>query len=126
MSFDWNEYFLLAKELSGDSNSLSNEEAKKRSAISRAYYSTIIQARAKICSLTGERYHRRNTHAWTIGQYRSHPTPLAKSIAARLGRLKKRRERADYDDHISSLNAELSSALMEAEKLIEDINKLHN
>lgn len=124
MSFDWNEYFLLARELSGDNNLSSSEEAKKRSAISRAYYSVIIQARTKICSLTNRRHPNRNTHAWTINEYLHHSDPLARSIGSRLKRLKKRRERADYDNHIRNLDSELISSLSEAEKLIEDVDKL--
>ena len=124
MSFDWNEYLLLAKKLAGDSDVLSSKEAKMRSAVSRAYYAAIIQARTKISELTGENYPHGNTHAWTIKKYNAHPNPLAKSIGSRLKRLKKRREKADYDDHIANLESELSSALAEAEKLIIDINKL--
>lgn len=124
MSFDWNEYFHLAKELSGDKNHNGNEEARERSAISRAYYSVVIQARTKISLLNGEKAPRKNTHAWTIKKFNSNTSPQAKSIGARLLRLKKRRERADYDDHIMNREAELRSALIEAEKLIADIKKI--
>ena len=40
MKFDWEEYFNLAQELAG-----TNEEAKLRSAVSRAYYSAFCLAR---------------------------------------------------------------------------------
>ena len=40
MKFDWEEYFNLAKELAG-----TTEEAKLRSAVSRAYYSAFCLAR---------------------------------------------------------------------------------
>lgn len=123
MNFDWNEYLYLAKELSGDKDYLSNKEARERSAISRAYYSAIIQARAKVCLINGEKFPRKNTHAWTIGKFISHANPQAKSIGSRLKRLKKRRERADYDDHIRNRESELRSALLEAEKLIDEINE---
>lgn len=124
MSFDWNEYLLLAKELSGNDSLKGNKEAKLRSAISRAYYSAIIQARTKICELNEEKYPHRNTHGWTIKRYLSQMNPLAKSIGDRLKRLKKRREKADYEDYIKNLEAELTSALIESEKLIRDIKQL--
>ena len=129
MSFDWNEYFLLAKELSGDSDSVGNEEAKMRSAISRAYYSVLIQARTKISELTGKSYPKqKNTHAWTIGNYISYvnrqDSRTAEKIHEDLKRLLDQRKMADYENDIENLEKELKSALITAEKLIENINKL--
>ena len=45
MNFDWSEYLNLAQELAGRPTSLSNEEARLRSAISRAYYAAFCKAR---------------------------------------------------------------------------------
>ena len=124
MSFDWNEYFLLAKELSGDQTFKGNKEAKMRSAISRAYYAVIIQARTKICQLNSISFPKGNTHKWTIDKYTAGQRPLAQSIGTRLKRLKKRRERADYEDYVKNLISELNSALIEAERLMIDIDRL--
>jgi len=38
MSFDWSEYLDIARELAGQATASSSAEAKKRCAISRAYY----------------------------------------------------------------------------------------
>lgn len=89
MSFDWIEYYNLAKELSGDESCKANEEAKNRSAISRAYYSAIIQARAKISKVRSIKPPFGNTHKWTIDEYRSYPDSRAKRIGAWLKRIKK-------------------------------------
>jgi len=45
MSFDWNEYYQLSRELAGLATGIATEEAKMRSAISRAYYAAFCKAR---------------------------------------------------------------------------------
>jgi len=43
MRFDWSEYFNLAQELAVISSEATNNEARLRSAVSRAYYSVFFQ-----------------------------------------------------------------------------------
>ncbi len=124
MSFNWMEYYNLAKELSRDKTFTSTEEARFRSAISRAYYSVIIQARTQICIILSIQSPYGNTHAWTIGKYSSHPDGRAKRISAWLKRLKKRREKADYENYLPNIESELLSALTEAEKILNELNML--
>jgi uncharacterized protein (UPF0332 family) len=45
MSFNCSDYLDLARELIGQTDITASEEAKLRSAISRAYYAAFIQAR---------------------------------------------------------------------------------
>lgn len=42
MRFDWSEYLNLAQELAAISGDSVNNEAKLRSAISRAYYAVLV------------------------------------------------------------------------------------
>lgn len=123
MSFDWNEYYELAKSLAGRDGS-PNEESRERSAISRAYYAALIQARQKASVRTGKDIPRGGTHHWTIKRYEKDPAPKAKSIGSHLKRLKKRRERADYENDVPKLKSELTSALQEAGSLISRVNEL--
>lgn len=44
MSFDWHEYYVLARELSGVSSVPSSIDAKLRTAMSRAYYAAFCVA----------------------------------------------------------------------------------
>lgn len=124
MSFDWTQYYELAKELTGRSGATASQEAKKRSAISRAYYSALLPARDKASSRSGDPIPGGGTHSWTIGRLKSDPDPNAKKIGVDLERLKKRREKADYEDVISNLNSELTSALAEAGSLLQRIHQL--
>ena len=123
MSFDWDQYYELATSLAGRDGSPS-EEAKKRSAISRAYYAALIQARQKASDRTGDDIPRYGTHHWTIKKYQKDPAPEAKRIGSHLKRLKKRRERADYENKVPGLNSELESALEEASSLLSRIDGL--
>jgi len=45
MNFDWSEYSNIASELAGQATASSSAEAKKRGAISRAYYAAFCSAR---------------------------------------------------------------------------------
>ena len=45
MNFDWSEYLNIARELAGQATASFSAEAKKRSAISRAYYAAFCSAR---------------------------------------------------------------------------------
>ncbi len=56
MRFDWSEYLNLAQELAAtNSDSSGNREAKLRSAISRAYYSTFGLAQNYLCDIEKDR-----------------------------------------------------------------------
>jgi len=123
VSFDWDNYFDLALKLAGRDGT-PNAEAEKRSAISRAYYAVLIQAREKASKRCNEDYPRGGTHHWTIKQYQKDPVPDAKRVGSYLKRLKKRRERADYDNVVDKLDKELESALQEAERLLKTISEL--
>lgn len=125
MSFDWNQYYELAKSLA-DRDGSPSAEARKRSAISRAYYAALIQARQKASDRTGDDIPRGGTHHWTIKKYQKDPVPEAKRIGSHLKRLKKRRERADYENSVPRLDSELESALQEAGTLLSRINGLPN
>ncbi len=45
MSFNWDDYLFLAQELATHPSNFPNQEARLRSAISRAYYSAFCKAR---------------------------------------------------------------------------------
>lgn len=123
MSFNWDNYYSLALKLAGRDGT-PNPEAEKRSAISRAYYAVLIQAREKASVRWDEDYPLGGTHHWTIKKYEKDPAPDAKRVGSYLGRLKKRRERADYDNVVDNLDTELESALQEAERLLKTISEL--
>jgi len=124
MSFDWCEYLELARELNGDNSASAGQEAKQRSAVSRAYYSVLIEARHVVAGRLQQSPPRKNTHAWTINNLRNDPDPKGRAVSRKLRRLKKRRERSDYDDQVNNLSADVASAIREAELICQDLDQL--
>ena len=119
MLFDWNTYKDLADELR-----LREDEASKRSAISRLYYSVYWKARI---SLEKENPHFRvsadNSHAVVWRSF------LDKGITKRTifnngQQLKKYRQWADYDSEIPELEETVEDSFILAERLIKTLNSL--
>ena len=117
MSFDWSQYLILAKELSTSTALSCSEEALKRCAISRAYYSVLIQSRSKMAARLGVRPPKWGTHGWTLDRLRLDGDRHLKQIGIELGRIKKKREKADYEDDISNISKELDYTLQVADKI---------
>jgi len=104
MSFDWSEYLGLAKELAGQAVSPASQEAKLRAAISRAYYAAFCKARnhlrdneGHVIPLGGE------AHAYIRDQFKNSPDQLRSQIGHNLDRLRRHRNRVDYDDTVTGL-----------------------
>src|SRR5258708_7770083 len=102
MSFDWVEYMRLAKQLAGVSTTPPGQEANHRTAISRAYYAAFCQARNylrdkdqdnAITSITDAQI-----HGYVIHQFSDSRDRQRKRIGQNLDRLRRERNRADYED----------------------------
>lgn len=124
MTFDWNEYFKLAQELSQRKDGTDPQrEARLRSAISRSYYSVFCSARnhlnKKKVPLPKE-----NIHASVKDQYRNSSDTTLRQIGNNLERLRIDRNKADYDDSFDRLNNTAVLHLMMAGMTIEDLAKL--
>ena len=127
MKFDWSEYFNLAQELAGTS-----EEAKLRSAISRAYYSVFCLARNYWRDIQQDpRLSRNKTYDINDHQYVAeefiHYRPKSQTmieIGKDLTRLRKMRNKADYEDTFYNLQQEAKTALMLAQNIISKLNEL--
>jgi len=133
MRFDWSEYFNLAQELAAtNSDSSANRDAKLRSAISRAYYSTFCLARNYLRDIEKDpRLFRKNRdineHQYVAEEFiyhRSKNKNMVK-IGENLSSLRELRNKADYEDTIfNNLQKEASYALMLAENIISALSKL--
>ena len=125
MSFNWEDYLSLANELSSNSSVGGNEEAKKRSAISRAYYAAFINARNKILPSIGNppNWYRNGSHNWYIDGYLTKGWE-GRQVQRKLKSLKRRRKRADYDNSFRNISEELKAALRESKKILEVLNAL--
>ena len=124
MSFNWEDYLTLANELSTQNEGYI-EQARKRAAISRAYYAAFIKARNKALPEIGRppSNYRGGSHNYYINYYVS-KGHAGREVHRKLKRLKKRRVKADYEDSFNSINKELISALRESKKIISKLDQI--
>lgn len=99
MSFDWFDFLALADALSRNPTSPGPEEASLRSAISRAYYAAYCSVR-NFADARGEILLRgkASDHWLVINHFRRSPDASRQKIGNQLDRLRRRRNKADYDD----------------------------
>ncbi|MEG4351969.1 HEPN domain-containing protein [Microcoleus sp. LAD1_D3] len=132
MRFDWSEYLNLAQELAAtNSDSSANREAKLRSAISRAYYSTFCLARNYLRDIEKDpRLFRKNRdineHQYVAQEFIYHPHKMKNmaKIGENLSTLRGIRNKADYEDTMFNLQKEAKTALMLAQNIISALSNL--
>ena len=112
MSFDWTEFLTLAESLAAR-----GDEASKRCAISRAYYSAFNKAYERAKTNCGQRPSNTPTHVWCWAQYTASPDRSSQRMGSMGQRLKHRRQAADYEAVIPKIDDELVRALAEAHQL---------
>ena len=117
--FDWAEYFRLAEELRHRI-----DEASLRSAISRAYYYVyhLALARAEANAYKARPGEGKHMQLWRV--YSASPEPDCQRLAVIAGRLKEKRERADYEDRFVRVADEVPVVLADAQKFAELLNRL--
>ena len=93
MNFNWKEYINLAEELVEFS-----DEAKLRTAISRAYYGAFCLARNKKGLKSYKPQKGENIHWKVINEYKRSPDYNEKFVGNTLDKLRKNRNDADYDE----------------------------
>jgi len=117
MPFDWNNFLSLAEQLAANDN-----EASKRTAISRAYYCAFNLALARVGPRPrGER----RTHQWCWAQYTRTPDLTCQRLGNTGFRLKRMREEADYDGTQNPrLDEEAQRMLEDARQFLADLSTL--
>ena len=113
-AFDWSKYLELAAELAKDDT----DEAKLRTAISRAYYAAFHAAREDAMRRLQQKAPRFQTHRWTINFYAKSNRRIDRKIGRKLKRLKKSREMADYDP-FALIDLNFTQASLEEAQLIK-------
>ena len=132
MRFDWSEYLNLAQELAATNSDCSgNREAKLRSAISRAYYSTFCLARNYLRDIEKDRTlldknRNINKHQYVAEAFIDHRSKNRNmvKIGENLSRLRELRNKADYEDTMFNLQREARNALVLAENIISALSNL--
>lgn len=122
MTFDWCEYYTLARDLHAQAANANNGEALLRSSLSRAYYAAFhvarrdLQARGDYTPAEDD-----NPHAYVCNAYRRDPDHERRKVGEDLLRLRVDRNEADYEDVISGLQAMASSALILVQKILTSL-----
>jgi hypothetical protein len=119
MAFDWNNFLVLADELAGH-----NDEASKRTSISRAYYSAFHDALTRAERNCGQKQGG-NSHQWCWDRYIYTQDDTCNQLGIDGNRLKAKRVKADYDAAtISRLEDVVTRALQDARSLKQRIAAL--
>jgi len=119
MPFDWNEFLNLAEDLA-----TRNDEASKRTAISRAYYAVFHSALARATQRSGQPPQNVPVHGWCWGKYQSTNDMACHELGNKGSRLKRRRTLADYKENIPRIDDEVRAALEEARRFPADLAAL--
>lgn len=129
MTFDWSQYLKLAQELAGQSVTAAAQEARLRSAISRAYYAAFCLARDHLRDK--EKHPEKHpvptngrAHAYVRNQFRNSSDRARKKLGHNLGRLHKDRKRADYDDSVPDLKKTTTSDIILAQRVLNALANL--
>ncbi len=126
MSFVWSEYLDLAKELLASASGSSIEEAKLRSAISRAYYAVFHEARlflianrpTLIIPETGA------AHDVVKDTFLDDLNPDWITVGVKLDRLKTNRRLADYKNPVTGLVNTATISMRFADEAIAKLKTL--
>jgi len=120
MAFDWAKYLVLAEELAVRST----DEASLRSAISRAYYAVFCIARNRLLEEGEEIPKTSEAHSAVWTKYRESAQKRRKDIGITGDRLRRSRNKADYDDEFPSISAVVQDAVVKARHLLDSLGSL--
>jgi uncharacterized protein (UPF0332 family) len=122
MVFDWAEYLTLAEELA----MRHDDEAALRSAVSRAYYAAFCQARNRLRQEGVDIPKTGAAHRVVWSTYRGATEALRRQIGNAGDRLRRSRNKADYDDEVPRLATVVEDALAKAKRLVESLENLNH
>ncbi len=125
MSFAWLDYFTLAQELVGQAVTPAGQEARLRSAVSRAYYAAFCQARNHLrdkenCSLPSDA----QVHTFVRDQFKDSLDPIRSQIGHDLNRLRIDRNKVDYDDLVPGLGKMTIGDMALAQRVLLRLSEL--
>src|SRR5271166_981735 len=118
--FDWSEYFKLADELAKRT-----DEAALRSALSRAYYYVYHLALRRALDNGFTTKSGEGTHTQMWRNFSGSPEPDCRKLAEIAGRLKEKRERADYNQIYVRINEEIPEMLADAQDFADRLQRLN-
>lgn len=119
MRFDWYDYLTLARELADPDPGSTVPEARHRSAISRAYYAAFKIAPDYLQrQQPGIAVVRGDIHTYVRERLEFSPSAELRGIGIALDRLRRERNRADYEPDIDHLAATAVKAIEQATTIV--------
>lgn len=118
--FNWPDYYDLSQELR-----LNSGEAYQRSAVSRAYYAVFHGARNKlIVWYEWEPPDDKSDHEYLWEKFSGKADSTSRNVGQLGDRLRKARNKVDYADHINDIDYVVEVAMINAERLKEQLDSL--
>ena len=126
MSFDWTEYYHVARLLLDRAGSAPNDEAKQRSAISRSYYAVFNLALEYIKAVEGEDTipDNRDVHYTVRDYFLRRRDKVSQDIGDHLNWMRKERNRADYRGDMRDVEKTANACLSRANLVMQLLGKL--
>jgi uncharacterized protein (UPF0332 family) len=117
MSFEWSDFLAVADALAIADWDV-NREASLRTAISRAYYAAFGVARRRARSIRLATRRSAAEHGEVAAFYAARYGERGEQAALMLGRLRKRRNAADYDDDLAEVENLCNLSVDDAHNLL--------
>lgn len=118
--FDWDEFLEFAEEQA----LRRGNPAAERSAISCACYAVFHKAQTYAMASGHRLSFRADDHGTIARWFESSPNPTLVSIGLDLGRLRRLRRQAGYEERFPNLSADARSAVLLARTLVEQLSSL--
>ncbi len=117
--FEWSKYLDLANELVQR-----EDEAAKRTAVSRAYYSVFCMARNWLEVKSIPIGHGMNDHHIVWSTFEKLQGKRAKKIGLEGQRLRRARNMMDYDNSVPQLSSTIKSSMQRANAIFADLKQM--
>ncbi len=115
-------YLELAEALISDQSDYLDDEARFRSAISRAYYSAFCLTRLKVTVEYNYRQTRKNSHQNLINFLRNFQDNMQLTkIRMDLGKIRDYRTEADYENHVENLLNKAKWTIIIAKRITQNL-----
>ncbi len=122
VTFDWEDFVILAKKLSEEAENSDIEDAYLRSSISRGYFAVFCLARNHLRDVEGLKIPTKETHKWVKNHFTGTNTKL--KIKVQLERLRDDRNKADYNDEVKGLKKMAEKVLIIMNSALEDLERI--
>jgi uncharacterized protein (UPF0332 family) len=123
MSFDWRQYFQLARYMSEHASDYPDEEACYRTVVSRAYYAVYRLARDYVYNADGKDIDVHQVLQKYLKQNRNNK--LRYRIGNQLKDLHQLRKKADYESDLRTLPVNIAKQAMSyAQRILDNLDEL--